>query len=61
MHSFARIVAQVLANRLAPRLNELVSMNQIIFIHKRLIHENFLYVQNIILLLSRKKDSFTLL
>jgi hypothetical protein len=44
-----------MANRLAPRLNELVSQNQSAFIRKRAIHDNFLYVQNMVQLLHRTK------
>lgn len=54
MHSFAKIVAKILASRLAPRLNELISQNQSAFIRKRAIHDNFLYVQNLVRLLHRK-------
>jgi len=45
VHSIAKIFSKVLANRLAPRLNSLVSNCQSAFIKKRSIHDNFLYVQ----------------
>jgi hypothetical protein len=57
IHSFARIITKTLANRLAPRLNELVSQNQSAFLWKRALHDNFLYVQNTIQLLHRSKKS----
>lgn len=44
-----------MANRLAPRLNDLVSHNQSAFVRKRAIHDNFLYVQNMVKLFHRSK------
>lgn len=55
IHSFAKIVTKILANRLAPRLGEMISHNQSAFIRKRAIHENFLYVQNLVKRLHRAK------
>jgi hypothetical protein len=43
-HSFAKIVSKLLANRLAPELEGLVSINQFAFIKKRCIHDSFMYV-----------------
>jgi retron-type reverse transcriptase len=43
-----KIVTKILANRLAPRMNEIVSVAQNAFIQKRSIHDNFLYVQRVI-------------
>jgi len=48
MHSFAKFFAKLLANRLAPHLNSLVSNCQSAFIKKRSIHDNFLYVQSMV-------------
>lgn len=48
MHSFAKILAKILANRLAPKLGALVSQSQIAFIRKRAIQDNILSVQNMI-------------
>jgi len=45
IHSFAKILSKLLANRLAPLLNSLVFNCQSAFIKKRNIHDNFLYVQ----------------
>ena len=45
IHSIAKIFSKLLANRLAPHLNSLVSNCQSAFIKKRSIHDNFLYVQ----------------
>lgn len=55
MHSFAKIVAKLLANRLAPKLDELVSQSQSAFIRKRAIYDNVLFVQNMIKSFHRKK------
>jgi hypothetical protein len=45
IHSFIKLFAKLLANRLALLLNSLVSNCQSAFIKKRSIHDNFLYVQ----------------
>jgi hypothetical protein len=39
---------KLLANRLAPLLNTLVSNCQSAFVKKRSIHDNFLYVQGVV-------------
>jgi hypothetical protein len=54
IHSFAKLITKMLANRLAPELGKLVSINQSAFIKKRCIHNNFLYVQQIIKDLHKK-------
>jgi hypothetical protein len=43
----AKIIAKMLAIRVAPFMNELVSNAQSAFIKKRSIHDNFLYVKNL--------------
>ena len=48
MHSVAKILCKLLASRLAPELDGLVSRAQSAFIKGRSIHENFLYVKNVI-------------
>jgi PIN domain nuclease of toxin-antitoxin system len=47
IHAIAKIVAKLLANRLGPHMDELVSNAQSAFIKKRSIHDNFLYVKNL--------------
>lgn len=45
----------MLANRLAPELQKVVSINQNAFIKKRCIHDNFMFVQQVIKDLHKKK------
>jgi mannosylglycoprotein endo-beta-mannosidase len=47
IHGIARIISKMLAIRLAPYMNDLVSNAQSAFIKKRSIHDNFLYVENL--------------
>jgi hypothetical protein len=55
MHSFTKLVSKVLAIRLVPHINGLVSHAQSDFIRRRCIHENYLYVQNLARAHHRKK------
>ena len=45
VHSFAKLVTKLLANRLAGRLQQMVSPNQSAFIKGRFIQDNFMLVQ----------------
>ena len=45
MHSNAKIMGKLLANRLSPHLNNLVSHSQTVFIKGRSILDNFQYMQ----------------
>jgi hypothetical protein len=56
-HSIAKIVTKILANRLGPELDHLISINQASFIRKRCIHDNFVFVQQVIRQLHKKKDT----
>jgi len=47
IHAIAKIISKLLALRLAPLINELISPCQSAFIKKRSIHDNFLYVRNL--------------
>jgi retron-type reverse transcriptase len=47
IHGVAKIITKVLALRLAPLINELISPCQSAFIKRRSIHDNFLYVRNL--------------
>jgi hypothetical protein len=44
MYSSANLLTKIFANRLAPRLNQIVSHSQSAFIQGRSIHDNFQYV-----------------
>lgn len=55
INSVVKIITKILANRLAPHLNDLVSNAQNTFIKKRCIHDNFIYAQRVIQLLHKKK------
>lgn len=48
MHNVAKILGELMANRLASCINSMVSRAQSAFIKKRSIQDNFLYVQNMI-------------
>ena len=50
IHAVAKLIAKILATRLAPHMNDIVSTAQSAFIKKRSTHDNFMYVRN----LSRK-------
>lgn len=54
-HSFARIVSKLMANRLAHELQKLISINQMTFIKKMCIHDNFAYVQEVLRHLHKKR------
>jgi hypothetical protein len=47
IHAIAKIILEILALRLSPFMNELLSNAQSAFIKKRSIHDNFLYVKNL--------------
>jgi hypothetical protein len=47
IHSFAKIVSKVLALRLQPIIDGLISTSQSAFIKKRCIQDNFLYIRNL--------------
>lgn len=54
VHSFAKLVTKIMANRLAPRLHSLVSVNQSAFVKGRCIHDNFMLVQQMAKFLHRQ-------
>jgi hypothetical protein len=57
-HNFAKVVSKLLANRLALELEDLISVNQTAFIKKQCIHDNFMYVQEVIKHLHKRKIPF---
>ena len=48
MHSVAKLVCKMLANRLAPFLHDMIPHSQSAYIKSRSIHDNYLYVRNAI-------------
>lgn len=48
MHSVAKILGKLLASRLAPELDGLISVSQSAFIKRWSIQDNFLYVRNVV-------------
>lgn len=62
IHSFAKLVAKIMANPLAPLLPSLVSTNQSAFVRGCRIHDNFMFVQQMVRLLHKnKKEAHILL
>ena len=61
IHSFAKLVTKLMANRLAPLLPSLISTNQSAFVRGRNIHDNFILVQQIVKSLHKKKEAHILL
>jgi len=55
INSVAKIITKILANRLTPHMNSIVSNAQNAFIKKRCIHDNFIYSQRVIQLLHKRK------
>jgi hypothetical protein len=55
IHGIAKIIAKMLSLRLAPHMDDLVSKAQSAFIKKRSIHDNFLYVKNLVARLHKRK------
>jgi hypothetical protein len=54
MHSIAKIFSKILANRLAPRLPEMLSLSRSTFVKKRCIHDNFILIQSLLKEFHRK-------
>jgi hypothetical protein len=46
VHSFGKLLTKILANRVAPILDSLISTNQSAFICGRCIHDNFISAAN---------------
>lgn len=55
IHSFAKLVSKMMANRLLPRLDNIIQRNQSAFIKGRSILDNFKYVQCSAKLLKKPK------
>jgi hypothetical protein len=57
IHSFAKLILKILANRLAHNLDSMVSSNQSAFIKGRFIQDNFMMVQQTTKFLHAQKQS----
>ena len=57
VHSFAKFVTKILANRLASKLDKLVSPNQSALIKGRFILDNFMLVQHATKFLHQQKQA----
>jgi hypothetical protein len=54
-YSFAKLITKILAHRLGPELEHLISINQTTFIKGMCIHDNFMFAQEVIRDLHKKK------
>jgi hypothetical protein len=61
IHSFVKLVTKILANRLASRLEDMVSTNQSAFIKGKFIQDNFMLVQQTARFLHSQKQPRILL
>ena len=61
IHSVAKLISKILALRLAPRMQSLISHEQNAFIRGRSIHDNFKYIQRAAVLLRKTRTSKILL
>jgi hypothetical protein len=61
IHGFAKLVAKLMANRLALLLPSLISTSQGAFVRGRNIHDNFILVQHTVKSLHKKKEAHVLL
>jgi hypothetical protein len=61
VHSFAKLVNKILANRLSSHMDQLVAKNQSAFIKGRFIQDNFMTVQHTTRFLHAQKQSQILL
>jgi len=61
VHSFAKLVTKILANRLAGSLDQLVTPNQSAFIKGRFILDNFMLVHHTTMFLHQQKQARILL
>jgi hypothetical protein len=61
VHSFAKLLTKIMANKLADRLHQMVSPNQSAFIKGRFIQDNFMMVQQTFRFLKQQKQPCILL
>jgi hypothetical protein len=61
IHSFAKLFAKLLATRLSPRMDEIVSKNRSAFIRGRNLHDNFLLVRQLARKINSNREAGVLL
>jgi hypothetical protein len=61
VHSFSKLYSKILANRLQPRIGQLVSPNQSAFVKGRSLHDNFLRVRQMARKLNTRRERGVLL
>jgi hypothetical protein len=61
VHSFGKLFSKIMANRLRPRMDELVSKNQSAFIKRRNLHDNFMLVRQLARKINTRRESGVLL
>ena len=57
IHSFPKLLAKLLANRLSTTIDDMILCNQSAFIRGRYILDNFKYVQRAAVLIKKKKNT----
>ena len=61
VHSFAKLFTKILSNRLRPKMESLVSVNQSAFIKGRNLHDNFVLVRQMARRINGRRESGVLL
>jgi hypothetical protein len=61
VHSFAKLFSKLLANRLRPKMEDLVSSNQSAFIKGRNLHDNFILVRQMARKINGRREPGALL
>lgn len=61
VHSFSKLAAKIMAQRLAPKLEALIPCSQTAFIKGRCIHENFVFVKGLVQQFHRQKKATMML
>ena len=56
VHSISKLFSKILANRLRPKMVELVSANQSAFIKERALHDNFVLVRSLARRINARKE-----
>lgn len=57
VHSFSKLFPKIIANRLKPRLAEIVSMNQSVFMRGRSLHDNFVLVRQVARRINQRRNT----